>query len=542
MKQRRRAGRVIRLGVDFGATTTKIARFDDDEGTCQLMEFPAWSQTIPAPDGSKGLPVVPSVIAFTDDGLPRIGAEAGAAGHPDPAATRWLKHYLISNSSIQVAAGKNRHASAKDAAGTFLTRILTRALGQDGPQETEVTFTLPPDAPPHYTDWLAGIAAKSGIRTFHFVDELSAAIWGCTGAPDPHQPVLVVDIGGITHVASVVLFDEQGEYAGLPWCHVRVAGRADGSTGGVQVDTWLADTLIARDYPYSQDTQKQECHAMLVRECASAKERLSAVETTEVIIPDPGTGTPRSHRITRGELETVLNRHSFGDTLNRTIDRALSAALMRGYASTAIGTVILTGGCAAIPLVQDLVKKRFSGCTVVCDQPLWAAARGAARYSAMKRGRDTVRHDYALRYWDQDSLSHGYRLLVRSGTPYPSAGQVARLIISAAYDGQTHLGIPVYEVQHGPDQVPGGTLELVAGTGGGLRCADAVTGITHRADPVWVNERTPTYLVASPPATKGEPRFELTFSIDGSKQLLVTARDVLTGRLIRQDCPLFRMT
>ncbi len=145
-------------------------------------------------------------------------------------------------------------------------------------------------------------------------------------------------------------------------------------------------------------------------------------------------------------------------------------------------------------------------------------------------------------YWDQDSLSHGYRILVRAGTPYPSAGQVARLVISAAYDGQTHLGIPVYELARDPDQVPGGTLELVADTGGGLRCADAVTGITHRADPVWVNERTPTYLVATPPATKGEPRFELTFSIDGSKQLLVTARDVLTGRLIRQDCPLFRMT
>ena len=67
--------------------------------------------------------------------------------------------------------------------------------------------------------------------------------------------------------------------------------------------------------------------------------------------------------------------------------------------------------------------------------------------------------------------------------------------------------------------------------GGGLRCADAVTGITHRAIyPVWVNEQTPTYLVATPPGTKGEPRFEPTFSIDGSKQLLVTARDVLTGR------------
>ena len=267
-----------------------------------------------------------------------------------------------------------------------------------------------------------------------------------------------MDIGGITHVASVVLFDEQGEHPGLPWCHVQVTGRADGGTGGVQVDTWLADALIAQDYPYIPELQKQAIHAALVRECAIAKERLSAVESTEVTVPDPVNGTLRLHQITRSELDTVLNRHLFGDTLNRTIDRALSAALMRGYASTAIGTVVLTGGCASIPLVQELVKARFSGCTVVCDRPLWAAARGAARYASQKRNRDTVRHDYALRYWDQDSLAHGYRILVRAGTPYPSAGQVARLVISAAYDGQTHLGIPVYELARDPDGCRAGHL------------------------------------------------------------------------------------
>jgi molecular chaperone DnaK len=60
--------------------------------------------------------------------------------------------------------------------------------------------------------------------------------------------------------------------------------------------------------------------------------------------------------------------------------------------------------------------------------------------------------------------------------------------------------------------------------------------------PVWVNEQTPTILVASPSAQKGEPRFELTFTIDRKRNLCVTARDIITGMLLKADVPLFRMT
>jgi molecular chaperone DnaK (HSP70) len=138
---------------------------------------------------------------------------------------------------------------------------------------------------------------------------------------------------------------------------------------------------------------------------------------------------------------------------------------------------------------------------------------------------------------------HGYRLLVRGGTPYPSAGQVARLVISAAYDGQTHLGIPLYECRNGDgQQVPCHSIELVAATGGGLRCADAATSPSDQHPPIRVNERESMFLVADPPAKKGEPRFEVTFTIDGTKQLAVTARDVQTGRLVKEAVPFFRLT
>jgi molecular chaperone DnaK (HSP70) len=41
---------------------------------------------------------------------------------------------------------------------------------------------------------------------------------------------------------------------------------------------------------------------------------------------------------------------------------------------------------------------------------------------------------------------------------------------------------------------------------------------------------------------KGEPRFELTFILDHEKLLRVTARDLVTGSLVKKDAPVHRLT
>ena len=143
--------------------------------------------------------------------------------------------------------------------------------------------------------------------------------------------------------------------------------------------------------------------------------------------------------------------------------------------------------------------------------------------------------------WDPKSREHRYRFLVRSGARYPSAGQVARITISAAYDGQTRLGIPLYEINTSPDaHAP--ALELVSDTAGGVRLAGPQEDAGAENRPLPANERTPTLLIADPPALKGEPRFELTFVLDREKQLRVTARDLVTGTLTKKDALVHRLT
>jgi hypothetical protein len=59
---------------------------------------------------------------------------------------------------------------------------------------------------------------------------------------------------------------------------------------------------------------------------------------------------------------------------------------------------------------------------------------------------------------------------------------------------------------------------------------------------IWINGHTPTFLEADPPARQGEARFEVEFGIDGNKRLLITARDLVTGRLTHRDYPVVKLT
>ena len=58
---------------------------------------------------------------------------------------------------------------------------------------------------------------------------------------------------------------------------------------------------------------------------------------------------------------------------------------------------------------------------------------------------------------------------------------------------------------------------------------------------VHANERSPTLLVATPPARKGEPRFECTFTLDTERNLCLSARDLVTGALVKLNAPVHRL-
>jgi hypothetical protein len=269
---------------------------------------------------------------------------------------------------------------------------------------------------------------------------------------------------------------------------------------------------------------------------------MATVDEGVIRIDDPRSGTPIPVRVSKGDIHRILTEHGFPSLLDRTTGRARAAACSRGCGEEQPAAILLTGRGCAIPAVRDLVIRQWAGVSVLSDHPLDAAARGAALFFPRANlPPDRIKNDYALRYWDPTSREHRYRFLVRSGARYPSAGQVARITISATYDGQTRLGIPLYEISTAPD-ADRPALELVSDPAGGCRLAGPPDNAGAEQRPHLANERTPTLLVADPPALKGDPRFELTFVLDRERQLCVTARDLVTGRLVKKDAPVHRLT
>ena len=57
----------------------------------------------------------------------------------------------------------------------------------------------------------------------------------------------------------------------------------------------------------------------------------------------------------------------------------------------------------------------------------------------------------------------------------------------------------------------------------------------------WLNEDSPTFLYADPPAARGAPRFRLDFRIDAQKRLTVSAFDIERRIWVLDGQPVVRL-
>jgi molecular chaperone DnaK (HSP70) len=245
---------------------------------------------------------------------------------------------------------------------------------------------------------------------------------------------------------------------------------------------------------------------------------------------------------TRGDFEELLDRHEAFTKIDQTVRRALNLARERGYGEESVKAVLMVGGSSLVPSVQRAVQRMFGRERVLLHRPLDAVARGAAAFVAGVDFYDHIQHDYAIRFVNPRKGDYDYRPLVKRGTPYPTAEPVARLTVKATYDGQPQLGIAIYELGERRAGGADGPVELVFDPSGAARVVTVTPDEEDRRTYYWINETVPTFLVADPPARQGEARFAVEFGIDGNKRLLITARDLVTGRVTHRDYPVVKLT
>ncbi|MFQ6089052.1 MAG: molecular chaperone DnaK, partial [Candidatus Methanofastidiosia archaeon] len=304
------------------------------------------------------------------------------------------------------------------------------------------------------------------------------------------QKILVYDLGGGTFDVSIL---DVGE-------GVFEVKSTSGNThlGGDDWDKRIIDFLITEFKKLEGiDLSKDKMAMQRLKEASEkAKIELSGVVQTNINLPfiTADASGPKHLDITlsRAKFESLTK-----DLLDRTIEpmkRALKDAKLK---PSKIDKVLLVGGATRMPAVQKLVKDFFGKEAFKNINPDECVAVGAAIQGGILGGevKDVLLLDVTPLSLGIETLGQVFTKLIERNTTIPTR---KAQIFSTAADNQTTVEIHVLQGERpmAPDNHTLGRFQL-----GGI-----------------------------PPAPRGIPQIEVTFDIDASGILNVTAKDLGTGK------------
>jgi molecular chaperone DnaK (HSP70) len=526
-----------RLAIDFGTSNTIIAIWDAGSNQASSFHLQEYGKLIH--QGQEEVSLIPSVINYGHKSQKWIGQQVHDKNlYASPQTIRWMKRYISSRSPLKIV-HEGQEISPSQAGQDFVGTILGFAMQELGIENEEIAFTVPVEAFEHYEDWLSKISFQIGATRFRLIDEPSAAALGYGVHLQPGRVLLIFDFGGGTMDVSIVMIeDDQTRQIGR---RCRVLGKAGQPIGGADIDQWLYQEICSRlDLKPNSPAAVQMSNVLLI-ECEKIKEALTFTNQTSFSFINPLTREELEIQCTREEFDDLLEKHDLFTIIHQTLRSALNAAYERGIAEENISDVLLIGGSSQIPAVITTLKRAFGREKVKFQRPLDAVACGAAAFIAGVGFYDHIQHDYAIRYINPQTGEYEYRDLVKKGTPYPSEGPLVKLTVKAAYDGQERMGLAIFERGSQP-ALKSEPVELVFDSNGSARIITLTPQEIEERTFFWMNENNPTFLQTTHPVLQGQPRFDVQFSVDENKRLILTAFDLITGHLVYKNHPVIHLT
>ena len=524
----------VKIAIDFGTSNTRVAVWDEGKRSGDALFLPEISAatSVKVNDAVIESFSVPSLIHYHQSAV-SIGQQVISGGHENsPTTFKWIKRYISNRMDLPRNVG-NRRVGYSEAGSDFLNQLFNYISASIEFGNEEVVFTVPVDTYEHYQEWLTQVCENAGITRWRLLDEPSAAALGYGVNIQANDVYLIFDFGAGTLDASVVKIEANP--SGGKRC--RVLGKSGTELGGSVIDNWLYRDALAQNKLIPEDVLNLSM--LMLAGVEKAKIKLSSNEKASFSVTDPDTGNVISASWSRSRFEDVLEENGFYHVIQNTIDHTLNDASERGIEKDHIKAVLLTGGSSLIPSVRKTLTRIF-GQRVHYHRPLDATVLGAATFAGGVDFYDHIHHDYALRYYNQQKKDYEFEILVQAGTSYPSKDPVKELTVKAAFDSQTSLGIDIYEVNRKHINNENAPLDLVFDPNGGARFKPKPDA--RILSSFWMNEKSPTFIKADPPAMKGDARFPARFSIDGNKRLCVTVFDNKTNKHIMIDHPIIRLT
>ncbi len=467
------------IGIDLGTSNSAASVMEGGRPTM-----------IPSAEGtSVGGKAFPSYVAFTQDGQLLVGEPARRQAVTNPNGT--IKNVKRKMGTSEKVKALDKEYTPQQISAFILQKIKRDAEAYTGETIDKAVITVPAYFDDNQRQATKDAGAIAGLDVVRIINEPTAAAlaYGLDKG-NTSQKILVFDLGGGTLDVTIMDFSD-GVFEVL-------STSGDTKLGGSDMDEALTKYVIDEFMKETGiDLSKDNMAFWRVREaCEKAKIELSTTMQTEINLPfiasDASGPKHLVKTLTRAKLEEIVE--PIVARCKQSITQAISDASLT---VDGIDRIIMVGGPTRMPIVQNFVENIVGPKIQRGIDPMECVSMGAAIQGAVLSGdvKDVLLLDVTPLSLGIETLGGIATKLIDRNTTIPTRKSQ---IFSTAQDNQPSVEIHVVQ----------GEREMAAdNTSLGRFILDGI-----------------------PPARRGIPQIEVTFDIDASGIINVTAKDKGTGK------------